>query len=489
MNESPLALRYLIFFIAVNTLPFNDVAHAAEMPGGYDHSRPNTPINQNTSLVRLKSFESSAYTIANLPPLPSSALNQQPLVSTNPVQLDAPLNIGISRQIASPSILLSQLQWKETGNNVRIALLKLRSAEAKALRLHLFLAHSAQSPPQSDQISLRFKGSDEQDFEDNGKTFAQSNGGWSAVISGDVMTIEIAIQPTLHPEQWRLYFPELSHLFISPADSDEEIQRILPKDFNLSCEQDVSCFTEQSTAFNNIRTSVARMIFTEKGNSYLCTGTLLDNENTPKRALFWTAAHCIHSKEVARNLITYWFYEADACQSRTINTHFVALDGGARLLYTNQKRDTSLLELKKNPPQNAFFAGWTSDAILMENTSVLGIHHPKGTLKKYAQGYLTRLLTQVNDKQWFYGVIWDKGQIDFGSSGSGLFTLDQKGHYLLRGGLYAAKFPQCTLSAESEVFYSRFSDVFPVIKKFLLPSLSPRYAPSTTAPSAASKQR
>ena len=471
MNESQFALGCLIFAIGINTLSFNNSARAASMTGGYDSSRTNTPLNHNRPFILPKSFETSAYTIAYLPPLPPSSLDQQPSLSTNPVQLDAPLHIGVSRQIANPSVLFSQLQWNEIGNNRRVALLMLHSAEAKALRLHLFLARLAQSPPQWDQISVRFKGSDEQGYEDNGKTFAQSTGGWSPVVNGDVMTIEIEIPTTLHREEWRLNFPELSHLFISPADSDEKIHRIMRKELNSSCEQDVSCFTEQSTAFNNIRTSVARMIFTDKGNSYLCTGTLLDNDNTPKRNLFWTAAHCIHNKDVARNLLTYWFYEADSCQSRTINPHFVALDGGARLLYTNQKRDTSLLELKKNPPQNAFFAGWTSDAIRIENTGVLAIHHPKGMLKKYAQGYLTRLMTQVNEKQWFYGVIWDKGQIDFGSSGSGLFTLDQDGHYLLRGGLYAAKFPQCTLSAESEVFYSRFADVFPMIKHFLLPSL------------------
>ena len=132
-----------------------------------------------------------------------------------------------------------------------------------------------------------------------------------------------------------------------------------------------------------------------------------------------------------------------------------------------------MLELKKAPPAGAFYAGWTSDAILEENNPVLGIHHPKGMLKKYAQGYLSRLFTHVNDKQWFYGVIWDKGQIDFGSSGSGLFTRDSQGNYLLRGGLYAAKFPQCSVSADSEVFYSRFSDVYPMIKQYLLPSSTP----------------
>ena len=472
MNHSQPAIPFFLLTVGLNVVLADYSAHASQMAGERAVVKTVSTLNHSPSLSP-RSLESSPYTIADLAPLPILSGQQQARQWESAAQMNQPLNIGVARQIPNPSIGLNQLSWTTTHQNSRVAFLTIKSAQAKALRLNIILESASYSPSQLNAVLLRFKGSDGQSFESTGRRFAQQFGDWTPIVSGEVMTLEIEIPQSIHPDQFGLYLPVLSHLFVSPTDSDEEINQITKGKMTPSCEQDVACFTEQSSGFEDVRNAVARMVFTDKGYSYLCTGTLLNNGNTPKRHLFWTAAHCISRNDVAKNLQTYWFYEANACQSRAINPHFVALDGGARLLYTNSKRDTSLLELKKAPPAGAFYAGWTSDAILEENNPVLGIHHPKGMLKKYAQGYLSRLFTHVNDKQWFYGVIWDKGQIDFGSSGSGLFTRDSQGNYLLRGGLYAAKFPQCSVSADSEVFYSRFSDVYPMIKQYLLPSSTP----------------
>ena len=472
MNHSQPAIPFFLLTVGLNVVSAHYSAHATQMGGERAVVKTVSALNDSPALSP-RSLESSPYTIADLAPLPVLLVEQQARQWESAVQMNQPLNIGVARQIPNPSISFNQLNWTKTDHNSRVAFLTLKSAQAKALRLNIVLESLSNTPSQHDEVLLRFKGSDGRSFESSGRSFAQQFGDWTPIVAGDVMTLEIEIPASIQPEQLRFYLPVLSHLFVSPIDSNEEINQITKGKMNPSCEQDVACNTDQTPGFANIRDAVARMVFTDKGYSYLCTGTLLNNGNTPKRHLFWTAAHCISRNDVAKNLQTYWFYEASACQSRAINPHFVALDGGARLLYTNLKRDTSLLELKKAPPSGAFYAGWTSDAILEENNPVLGIHHPKGMLKKYAQGYLSRLFTHVNDKQWFYGVIWDKGQIDFGSSGSGLFTRDGQGNYLLRGGLYAAKFPQCSVSADSEVFYSRFSDVYPMIKQYLLPSFTP----------------
>ena len=66
------------------------------------------------------------------------------------------------------------------------------------------------------------------------------------------------------------------------------------------------------------------------GGSYICTGTLLNNGNSPKRQLFWSAAHCIEDQATAATLQTIWFYNTTQCygDASTINQSVTVLTGG-----------------------------------------------------------------------------------------------------------------------------------------------------------------
>lgn len=101
------------------------------------------------------------------------------------------------------------------------------------------------------------------------------------------------------------------------------------------------------------------MVFTSSadGGSYICTGTLLNNGNSPKRQLFWSAAHCIEDQATAATLQTIWFYNTTQCygDASTINQSVTVLTGGANILHRDAKRDTLLLELKRTPPAGVFY--------------------------------------------------------------------------------------------------------------------------------------
>jgi hypothetical protein len=140
------------------------------------------------------------------------------------------------------------------------------------------------------------------------------------------------------------------------------------------------------------------------------------------------------------------------------------LTGGAFLRHANTTRDTALLELKTAPPSGAFYAAWNSAAIGATGTSIVGIHHPSGDVKKYSLGSVTALSSSIDGKSPLYRVVWNDGVTEGGSSGSGLFTVASDGAYQLRGGLYGGS-SYCTAQTSPD-YYSRFSDVYSTISTY-----------------------
>ncbi|PPU36625.1 endoproteinase ArgC [Xanthomonas sp. CFBP 7912] len=314
-------------------------------------------------------------------------------------------------------------------------------------------------------MTLRFAGDDGRVFEQSGASFTGTGDaiGWSPTVSGEDLLVELSLPAGLYPENFSLSIPQLSHLDISPTASPRDMMTIAIGESD-SCQNDIVCRANPTTGFTSAAKAVARMVFTTSQGSFLCTGTLLNNTNTPKRNLFWTAAHCISTQTVANTLQTYWFYDAASCNGNTASSQATTLTGGAFLRHANTTRDTALLELKTAPPSGAFYAAWNSAAIGATGTSIVGIHHPSGDVKKYSLGTVTGLNTSIDGQSPFYRVAWNDGVTEGGSSGSGLFTIASGGAYQLRGGLYGG-YSYCTAQTDPD-YYSRFSDVYSSISTF-----------------------
>lgn len=387
-----------------------------------------------------------------------SALKQR---RAQQVKHGQPLQIGFARNVAQPTVNLNRLDWQVADDGTRVATLKITSAGAVSLRAALQL--KGVGPGRPEGVTLRFAGDDGRVFEQSGADFAGSEAGWSPTVEGATLLVEIALPAGQYPENFTLKIPQLSHLDIAPTASASDMLRIAIGESD-SCQNDVLCRSSPSTGFTNAAKAVARMVFTQSGGSYLCTGTLLNNNNSPKRALFWTAAHCISTQTVANTLQTYWFYDAATCNGSTVSSSAVTLSGGAYLRHANTTRDTALLELKSTPPSGAFYAGWNSAAIAATGTAIEGIHHPSGDVKKYSLGSVTGLSTSIDGKSPLYRVVWTDGTTEGGSSGSALFTT-ASGNYQLRGGLYGG-YSYCSAQSDPD-YYSRFSDVYSTIQSYL----------------------
>ncbi len=371
-----------------------------------------------------------------------------------------PLEIGFARDIARSAVNLDTLAWQPLADGGRAARFEVSSSGAVALRAGLSLRGAG-----AKSATLHFAGSDGRVFAQSGADFAGNELGWSPVVEGDTMTVELVLPRGVNARSLKLKLPQLSHLDISPAASERQIQAKIGE--SDSCEKDIVCRASPTAGFLSTAKSVARMTFTTSGGTYLCTGTLLNNNFSPKKRLFWTAAHCISTQTVANTLQTYWFYDATTCNGSVVNSAYTTLSGGAYLRHANTTRDTSLLELKTAPPSGAVYAGWSSAAISATGTAIEGIHHPAGDVKKYSLGSVTGLSTSIDGKSPLYRVVWNTGVTEGGSSGSGLFTVTSSGGYQLRGGLYGGT-SYCSAPRDPD-YYSRFADIYSSVSQYFNP--------------------
>ena len=344
--------------------------------------------------------------------------------------------------------------------------LSIRSSQAHALRAKLQLSATDPSALSSPESVIRFRGSNNDIFEDTISSYTH-RAHWTPVVSGELMVIEIQLPSTVSPSQFTLSVSNIAHITHSISDT---LDKKISYDFinrSQPCELDVACKKSPTPGFVNASNAVARMIVSDDMFSYLCSGTLLNNNNEPIKALFYTATHCIQNHDVAESLQTYWFYQRKECSKDSAIKDVVTLTGGAKLLYANNTTDIALLELNYPPPVGAYYAGWNAEPITEANTlQVTGLHHPRGDVKKYSLGTLQNLAVIVDGQHIFYQVKWSAGMTEEGSSGSGLFIPDETGDYLLRGGLYGGNASSCSVNTGFD-YYSRLSDGFKKIKRFL----------------------
>lgn len=277
---------------------------------------------------------------------------------------------------------------------------------------------------------------------------------WSPIVEGPVMVIELELPAGTSPQDVRITSPVVSHMVTSALTNFA-----MPK-AAASCNIDATCHQAAWSAEMN---AVARIVYTIEGSSFVCSGTLIaDHDPSTAIPYFLTANHCIHSQTTASSIQSYWFYRSSACNSGARGDYRTVF-GGATLLYATESTDTAFARLNSPPPAGAVYAGWLVGVAPAQGAGVTAIHHPTGDLQKInfgsMDGYYSCLRSAVGSftcggaapaASTFYGIRWQSGVTESGSSGSAVFT--NEGHYLL-GQLYGG-WGDCT--APGVDFYGRF---------------------------------
>lgn len=448
---------------------------------------PVNPLAAATALAKAAAPQRSVphATRVRLGPLQESAQAQ-----AEPTTPKGYRQIGVARSVAATATrtaLMAQLQWQATGSGTQRAAISFAAPGAHGVRVGVQV-HSL--PPGT---TLRFyaqggdavwETSDDEVLQtvqrnlDAGDPADSARIYWSPDFGGPETTLELELPARARLDQLDVAVPVLSHYFVSPAQA--AAPTLAKAGAAPSCRVDVSCRPELRSESR----AVARMLFVRRGNTILCTGTLLNDSSNSATPYFLSAHHCISTQSEASSVTTDWFFHSTACNSSELTPDTRRLAGGAVLLVSDAATDTAFMRLNAAAPQGSVFAG-SYFGSMAGGDAVVGIHQPDGYLQNASLGSVAGFSNCAGDPCTFstaqdgryLTVGWSQGVTEAGSSGSGLFHAIGSRRYLV-GQLYGGS--SSCLDPAGQDQYGRFDLAFhAVLKNWLKPSDAARRAPVT----------
>lgn len=398
-----------------------------------------------------------------------SAHNRQALAATRGLR-GQPLAIGYPRPV-DLAIALHDLAWSTTTDGTRVARLAVTSPAARALRVALALS----SPVEGLTVRVAGATSTEAAAAFAASEIAQAARReavlWTPVIDGDTALVEFDARPDADLGAATLTIPRVAHLVIGSSDlaaPEAAVMRASGIGFAASCNVDAACAAAGDPALQTLARSVAKLVFVgDRGLSYVCSGTLLNDTADSNTPYLLTADHCIDSMAAARSIVSFWLFAAVGCGTQGVPP-FIQLTGGGTLLGRSQDNDWSLVRLDEVPPAGTRLAAWRAEPVAV-GTPVVSLHHPKGDLLKANHGTVTGVLRLIDDlvDADFTQVAWSAGVTEGGSSGGLLATLGGAG-YEVRGALYGG-LSTCSRPADPD-YFSRLEVMLPLVREYLTPA-------------------
>ena len=227
-----------------------------------------------------------------------------------------------------------------------------------------------------------------------------------------------------------------------------------------SCKNEIDVNCDEGQAFQDIKHAVVLLTIDRNMESFVCTGTIVNNVNCDQTPYVLTAAHCVCDQESANNTVAYFNFESQSCGLRPASSGYQSMTGASLVATATQEKyndkfghtsstkyptmDFSLLKLKKQIPDEyaPYYAGLSiseTDAI----SSVATIHHPQGDVKKISLAYQKPYQDsypeedqEVHYKSFVHWHIaqWSVGTTEGGSSGASLLNGKKQVIGVLSGG-------------------------------------------------------
>ena len=231
------------------------------------------------------------------------------------------------------------------------------------------------------------------------------------------------------------------------------------------CEVNVNC--PEGSNWQNEKRSVAKILLTDGSGTFACTGTLLNNTSQDTVPYFLTARHCGSGAAASHfaQWVFYFNYESPDCEAPLQDPPSKTITGSTLIAEApdgpSNGSDFRLLRLNTTPPEdyNPWYSGWSYNGLA--SPSGVGIHHPKGDIKKIST-YIDPLVSTAygsispNPDGNYWKVIWVEtesghGVTEGGSSGSPIFNNEGKLVGTLTGGAAS-----CT-NLDQPDYYGKFS--------------------------------
>ncbi len=208
-----------------------------------------------------------------------------------------------------------------------------------------------------------------------------SNAMWTPSTSGQTIHLEVEVPAGSEGASFDLR--EVMEIValgtpLKPAPNDDP-----------SCLTDVQCVTTSNwSAVNTVKNAIAQLVYTktEDGNSYLCSGGLLNDLANSSTPWFLTANHCIHDQPAASSMEAHWNYQFVSCVSNNFpDLNTVPRSNGATLLANSTSTDFAFMRLNSIPSGRAFL-GWNANtSVVPAGTKLLRVSHPAPSGIPYPQ--------------------------------------------------------------------------------------------------------
>lgn len=263
-------------------------------------------------------------------------------------------------------------------------------------------------------------------------------------LPGEHITIEYH-EPVAHTGEGRLHISKVTHGYRDPAG--------IMRDFGDSGNCNINVVCPEGDEWRDQIRSVA-LVITPTGS---CTGTLLNNCAQDGTPYFLTANHCLDA-DVA-NWTFRFNWDSPVCDP-TENGPMDQTVSGCELLVNSGGTDLAFLRLNTAPPEeyNAFYSGWDHSEVAA--TSMTGIHHPRGDIKKISHSNGPAVLGTFSGADCWQVQVWNDGTTEPGSSGSGLWNQNKQ----LVGQLFGGA-ASCANSVDD--YYGRLATSWPLVEEWL----------------------
>lgn len=297
---------------------------------------------------------------------------------------------------------------------------------------------------------------------------------------GDTGKVEtMVVDPAFGNEAWTPWTEgdtQLLEIFSLVAPSEGAVnvagvlhftESVFAKAAAATCTISTACTSGDSVldaAINERKKSVFKINFVDGGSGYTCTATLIDTPRRPA-AYALTANHCIDANASAASIESFWFYEASSCASNLQSAGMVRVNGGAQLTFTNFNIDTTLLLLNSAPPAGAMYSPINA-GLLSTGQAIVSISHPRGDTSRWALGATSGQLRDDDRPYSMYGANFNRGIVEPGSSGSGLFTMNA-GRLELRGVLSQSAADLSCSTPGLFTLYARLEAFYPEIAQYI----------------------
>lgn len=164
--------------------------------------------------------------------------------------------------------------------------------------------------------------------------------------------------------------------------------------------------------------AIAMIRFVRGGESYVCSGALLDDAAHSGSPWFLTARHCISTAEEAASIEAVWDHRSPACGTDPARASTRTY--GAELVASSASTDVALLRLRKIPPNRTFLR--VERAPVAAGTRTWHLSHADGGPLSYAEGTVQEAQTgcpSAPQGEFLYTTL-TSGAISAGSSGAPL---------------------------------------------------------------------